>query len=183
MSTDMTLINPQFLTNLRAALDQRAARRPESGGGRRCDGREADRKQDAAALGHPHWQAVSMEMPPLGDYEQLLKSRARPWSAGTIVHGSNVLDDLVVGLARHSSTDWTTEYWRRTDPRDPHLNLGDHIGPTAGSNFPAEHGSWQRTSPRPNVPDRVIGGPVEPYPGDVRESVLFRIDRPSGGRG
>jgi hypothetical protein len=58
-----------------------------------------------------------MEIPPLGDYEQLLKSRARPWSAGTVVHGSKVLDDLVDGLVRHSSTDWTAEYWRRTDPR------------------------------------------------------------------
>jgi hypothetical protein len=55
-------------------------------------------------------------MPPLGDYKQLLQSGARPWSAGTVVHGSNVLDDLVAGLTRHSATDWTTEYRRRTDP-------------------------------------------------------------------
>jgi hypothetical protein len=56
-------------------------------------------------------------MPPLGDYEQLLQSRARPWSAGTVVHGSNVLDDLVAGLTRHRATDWTTKYSRRMDPR------------------------------------------------------------------
>lgn len=58
-----------------------------------------------------------MEIPPLGDYAQLLKSEARPWSAGTIVHGSKVLDDLVAGLERHTNTDWTTKHWRRTDPR------------------------------------------------------------------
>ncbi|MER6809949.1 hypothetical protein ABT299_11770 [Spirillospora sp. NPDC000708] len=58
-----------------------------------------------------------MEIPPLGDYAQLLKSEARPWSAGTIVHGSKVLDDLVAGLERHTRTDWTTKHWQRTDPR------------------------------------------------------------------
>ncbi|MEJ3741750.1 hypothetical protein WEI85_00410 [Actinomycetes bacterium KLBMP 9797] len=58
-----------------------------------------------------------MDMRPLGDYEQLLGSTAQPWSGGTVVHGSGVLDDLLAGLARHGSTDWSTEHWRRLEPR------------------------------------------------------------------
>jgi len=58
-----------------------------------------------------------MNLRPLGDYEQLLGSTARPWSAGTVVHGSGVLDDLLAGLARHIGTDWSAEYWRRLEPR------------------------------------------------------------------
>jgi hypothetical protein len=33
------------------------------------------------------------------------------------MYGSGVLDDLLAGLTHHSSTDWTTEYWRRLEPR------------------------------------------------------------------
>jgi len=58
-----------------------------------------------------------MNLRPLGEYEQPLGSTARPWSAGTVVHGSGVLDDLLAGLARHISTDWSAEYWRRLEPR------------------------------------------------------------------
>jgi len=57
-----------------------------------------------------------MDIRPLGDHEQLLKSTPRPWGFGTVVHGSGVLDDLVAGLARHGSTDWTGEFWRRLEP-------------------------------------------------------------------
>jgi hypothetical protein len=54
---------------------------------------------------------------PLGDYEQLLPSTAQTWIAGTVVHGSGVLDDLVAGMQRHLTVDWTEEYWRRLEPR------------------------------------------------------------------
>jgi hypothetical protein len=60
---------------------------------------------------------VNVELRPLGDYEQLLASASRPWGAGTIVHGSGVLDDLVAGIERHRDTDWTSEYWQRLIPR------------------------------------------------------------------
>lgn len=58
-----------------------------------------------------------MDMQPLGDYAQLLLSTARAWSAGTVVHGSRVLDDLVVRLEQFRNTDWTAEYWPRLAPR------------------------------------------------------------------
>ncbi|MPZ26515.1 MAG: hypothetical protein GEV12_08665 [Micromonosporaceae bacterium] len=58
-----------------------------------------------------------MNARPLGDYEQLLRQTARTWAAGTVVHGSGVLDDLVAGINRHRNTDWTSTYWRRLDPR------------------------------------------------------------------
>jgi hypothetical protein len=58
-----------------------------------------------------------MSMRPLGDYERLLRSTARAWGAGTVVHGSGVLDDLAAGLEQHANTDWTAQYWRRLQPR------------------------------------------------------------------
>jgi hypothetical protein len=57
-----------------------------------------------------------MEMRPLGDYDQLLRTTPRPWASGTVVHGSKVLDDLAAGIKRHCDTDWASEYWRRLDP-------------------------------------------------------------------
>jgi hypothetical protein len=56
-------------------------------------------------------------MKPLGAYSPLLASTARPWAAGTVIHGSNVLDDLVAGLRQHLARDWTASYGRRLEPR------------------------------------------------------------------
>jgi hypothetical protein len=53
-----------------------------------------------------------MDLPPLGDYEQLGGSHPRPWASGTVVHGSGVLDDLVAGIARHRDGS-TQHYWAR----------------------------------------------------------------------
>lgn len=58
-----------------------------------------------------------MDLRPLGDYEHLPRSGARTWSAGTVAHGSGVLNDLLAGVERHRDTDWTAEYWQRLGPR------------------------------------------------------------------
>lgn len=58
-----------------------------------------------------------MDLRPLGEYEQLLRSGPHGWTAGTVVHGSRVLDDLVAGIEKHRATDWREEYWRRLEPR------------------------------------------------------------------
>jgi hypothetical protein len=78
--------------------------------------------QPTASDGHPFWwQSKHMNARPLGEYEQLLRSTARPCNHGTIVHGSGVIDDLVAGLARHRTTDWTNAYWRRLAPQSAAL--------------------------------------------------------------
>lgn len=84
-------------------------------GASRCVGRPPSsfRRHDTRWI----WQAELMNLPPLGDYEQLLQSTAQDWAAGTVVHGSRVVDDLIAGLAHHTSIDWTGEYWRRLEPR------------------------------------------------------------------
>ncbi len=80
-----------------------------------------------------------MNMRPLGDYEQLLRSTARSWSAGTVVHGSRVLDDLLAGIEQHRSTNWTAEYWRRLEPRAAAIGcvpwLTDHAVAEALASF------------------------------------------------
>jgi len=58
-----------------------------------------------------------MDMQPLGAYRQLLASSSSPWASGMVIHGSNVLADLVAGLRRHLETDWTATYSRRLEPR------------------------------------------------------------------
>src|SRR5262245_12008294 len=57
-----------------------------------------------------------MDPGPLGDFGQLIQSAARTWIAGTVVHGSGVVDDLLAGIERHRDTDWTAEYGRRLGP-------------------------------------------------------------------
>jgi hypothetical protein len=49
---------------------------------------------------------------PLGEYEHFLQGDALSWSAGTVTHGSRVLDDLVTGIEHHRETA-TAGYWRR----------------------------------------------------------------------
>ena len=92
-----------------------------------------------AAPGHLRWHAGAMNMRPLGDYEQLLRSTARSWSAGTVVHGSRVLDDLLAGIEQHRSTNWTAEYWRRLEPRAAAIGcvpwLTDHAVAEALASF------------------------------------------------
>ena len=80
-----------------------------------------------------------MNMRPLGDYERLLRSTARAWGAGTVVHGSGVLDDLKAGLEQHATTDWTAQYWRRLQPRAAVIGcvpwLTDHATAEALASF------------------------------------------------
>lgn len=53
-----------------------------------------------------------VKMKPLGEYEQLLGPDPREWSAGSVSHGSRVLDHLVAGIEHHRETA-TDGYWAR----------------------------------------------------------------------